>query len=321
MDQAVADASYFDIAPLGDNRRFGAMVSGLAVQALERDEARKALYDLWIDKGVILFRGLDGQEEQIALSRVFGQLEKHLFPEVWVDGRPELVNIKYWRGNGSIVEVDGVPTGGWLHWHFDLAYSERINRGGILRPIQLPGRGGQTGFIDQIAAYESLPQRLKDRIEGLHGVYLMDLNPERIRFGRPKSLRLVEEAPSYHKIMEREWEYPRILHPLVYRQKETGRKVLRISPWFLGGVYELGGTEGAALLEEVIGYCIDPANIYIHDWREGDMVLWDNWRTLHSALGVPPDDTRIMHRTTIYGDYALGRVLDSSRSREAAFDV
>jgi taurine dioxygenase len=74
------------------------------------------------------------------------------------------------------------------------------------------------------------------------------------------------------------------------------------------------------LLEEVVAITTDPALAYFHDWQDGDMVLWDNWRTLHCAKGVPPDDTRVMERTTIAGDYALGRALGAG-GPAADFDV
>jgi taurine dioxygenase len=99
----------------------------------------------------------------------------------------------------------------------------------------------------------------------------------------------------------------RAIHPLVYRQAETGKKVLHVSPWFADGIEGMENAEGDALLAEVIAQVIRPELMYFHQWQEGDMVLWDNWRMLHCATGVPPDETRIMRRTTIVGDYGLGR--------------
>jgi taurine dioxygenase len=117
-------------------------------------------------------------------------------------------------------------------------------------------------------------------------------------------------AESGTQIEKRKFTYPRVIHPMVYVQPETGRKVLNVSPAFALGIYEDGTAAGDQLLRDVIAICTDPAASYFHEWQDGDMVLWDNWRTLHSAKGVPINQTRVMERTTISGDYALGRPLD-----------
>ncbi len=267
---------------------------------------------MWIDRGVILFRSEDTLEMQIELSKCFGKLEAHVYPETWVEDHPELVKIKYYPDDGTCYEVNGKRLGGWLPWHSDLVYTDTINRGGILRPAQLPPHGGKTGFIDQAAAYERLPDDLKAKIDSLNVVYVMDLNLANVKFGRPKQLRFVRGAKSFQKIVKREYQYPRVLHPMVCVQRETGRKVLNVSPGWAVGIYEIGGPEGDVLLREVIAHCTDETNAYFHEWRYGDMLLWDNWRTLHCATGVPDEETRVMQRTTISGDYALGRKLEYS---------
>ena len=300
----------YEVTPLDSDVPFGAIVRDLTLAQLDDPEIRAGLVALWIDKGVLVFRGEHGAAMHVALSQCFGRLERHAYRETWVEGHPELVKVKYYPDDGTVYEIDGELRGGWLPWHSDLVYTDTINRGGILLPVQLPSSLGHTGFIDQIAAHDRLPDALKARIEGLHVVYEMDLNVANHKFGRPDSIRFVRGAKSFMKIMQREFQYPRVLHPMVFEQPETGRKVLNVSPAFAVGIYEMGGPQGDALLREVIGHCIDRANSYFHHWLPGDMVLWDNWRTLHCATGVPADQTRVMQRTTISGDYALGRKLE-----------
>lgn len=306
-------AAKFQATALPEAAPFGATVRGLTRGQLDDPAVRQALFDLWIDKGVLLFR--DGEatsDVHVELSRCFGKLERHVFPETWVDGHPELVKVKYYPDDGTLYEIDGRQVGGFLPWHSDLIYTDTINRGGILRPVQLPPTGGLTGFIDQIAAYDRLPAALQARIEDLHVVYAMDINFAHQRYDRAPGIRFLRGAKSFTKITRREYQYPRVLHPMVYRQAETGRKVLNVSPAFALGIYELGGPGGEELLAEVVGYATDPAGAYFHRWREGDMVLWDNWRTLHCCTGVEAGATRVMQRTTISGDYELGRRLDGN---------
>ena len=64
-----------------------------------------------------------------------------------------------------------------------------------------------------------------------------------------------------------------------------------------------------ALLEGLVAHATDPRFAYIHDWERDDMVLWDNWRTMHSALGTPPGCNRVVQRTTLRGERATGRLL------------
>lgn len=303
-------ATRYEVSPLSDGLPFGAVVSGLTLPMLADETVRKALYDLWIDKGVVLFRGCEDTEEmQMELSSCFGQNEEHLFPSVRSEGNSALTNIKFYPNDGALYEVQGEQRGGWLPWHSDLVYSSAINHGGILRPKIIPPRFGKTGFLCQIAAYERLPQSLRDRIEGLHVVYEIHIDFTELRFANIEGVKFLRMAESGLAIERKRFTYPRVIHPMVYEQEITGRKVLNVSPGFAEGIYEDGSHAGDDLLREVCSYCMDPDLAYYHDWQMGDMMLWDNWRVLHCAEGTHPEDTRLMLRTTIAGDYARGRPL------------
>ena len=273
---------------------------------------------------MILFRGGDSsQAMQVELSSVFGKPQPFPFKESRSQGEfPELVNIKYYPDDGTAYAVNGEHIGGWIPWHTDMIYFAEINRGGILRPSKLPAKGrGETGFADKISAYQRLPDDLKAKIETLHVVYSADLNYAHARFAGDAEVKWVSGAKSWTRIMEKMFQYPRVIHPMVFTQPGTGRKVLNVSPGFAEGIFEMGGPAGDALLEEVVSYCIDPQQTYLHTWQADDMVLWDNWRTLHCAAGIDPDDTRLMERTTIHGDYALGRDLDGNMDGLVRFDA
>jgi len=66
--------------------------------------------------------------------------------------------------------------------------------------------------------------------------------------------------------------------------------------------------DGDRLLEALIAHCTKADYAYFHQWRTDDLLIWDNWRTLHAAEGVPPQYARRMQRTSLKGDYGLGRV-------------
>ena len=312
-----------NIKPLGEGS--GLEVSGVNLDRLLDADTRKALQDAFLAAGILLFRrAATGPEAHLALSCCFGELQRHPVKENWAAGYPELVDISYrpaLQGESSVAlyEVDGKRRGGWLPWHSDLRYMSKINRGGILRSIKAPREGGRTGFIDQIAAYATLPEALRQRIEDLHVVYQLRSDFTQEKFGKPESLTLVTNAAALTAMAARiDRDFPPVVHPMVYVQPETGRKVLNVSPTSAVGIHEMPNGEGDALLEEVISYALNPALTYYHDWQENDLVLWDNWRTLHCAEGVPEDCVREMQRTTIAGDYALGRRLSEFREGETS---
>ena len=301
--------------PLSDG--VGVEVIGLDAGALADDrETRRALDAIFVDKGVLLFRGMgDSIETHLALSRCFGELERHPVKEVWVEGHPELIDLvtkppEDGRPISPVYQVDGQARAGWLPWHADLFYMSRINRGGILRAVQIPSEGGKTGFIDRIRLYDTLPERTKARIDGLSVVYKFHPDMAVQKFGMIDGLKLLASSKILDNLIARlETDFPPVVHPMVYTQAETGRKVLNVSPLHVTGIEGMADAEAEPLLTEIVDHCTSPRHAYYHDWAENDLMLWDNWRTLHSAEGVPVHCKRLMQRTTIRGDYALGRQL------------
>jgi taurine dioxygenase len=301
----------FKVSPLPGDHAFGAVVTELDPDSIQDPQVRQDLYDLFIEKGLIVFKGLADLDTQIALSEIYGEPEIHPLL-VGVEREREhfvIAEIDYVEEDGDLYELNGELRGGFLPWHFDLAYMEKINRGGILRAAVVPNEGGETGFIDGIAAYDALPEDLKARIEDLRVVYRYIADATTAKFGEipEKCLQLSHNIA--YALQHPSVQKP-VTHPMVYPQKESGRKILNISPWHAVSIEGMENAEGDALLKEVIDHMIRPDMAYIHEWVKDDMILWDNWRMLHSARGVPPGEKRKMRRTTIAGDYALGRQLD-----------
>jgi taurine dioxygenase len=315
----------YTVTDLDDRLGFGARVTGLDPDTLDDPAVRSSLRDLWLERGVVVFRGVPGgTASQIRLSEVFGECEVHPLRPVDAVSAPELSDIRYLPEDGDIYDVDGERRGGWLPWHSDLIYVDSINHGGILRPVRLPEHGGgDTGFIDQIGAYDALTDEMKARIEDLDVVYWLQLDAATARFVHVPNLECIRMRASSARIMEKVDTFPRVVHPLVFVQEETGRKVLNLSPWFAQGIEGMENDEGDQLLHHLAEHAVDTRRAYVHHWHDDDMVLWDNWRMLHSASGVHPDDVRHLQRTTIAGDYALGRIelADGQISHEMRLNV
>lgn len=288
----------------------GIEIRGFDVDSLADEDVRAELNRLWLSHGVIVFRGIASPENHVRLSKCFGECQEHPVRQSNTDPDfPELTNVQYSQDgkNGNIYQVNGVELGAWLPLHYDLVYVDKVNHGGLLRPIVIPEQGGGTQFVDKIRLYETLSDSLKKRIEGLEVYYKLSMNMAQMKY-RVDDVKLIHMGDKFRDIEGRLHTYPRSIHPLVYAQEGTGRKMLNLSPWFAEGIVGMENKEGDALLRELSAHILKSDDLYCHRWEMGDMVLWDNWRVLHGAEGVPPDATRWLQRTTITGDYALGRL-------------
>lgn len=293
----------------------GLEVLGVDMAATADPAVRRRLWELFIDSGVLLFRGAGtSAEAHLAFSRCFGELERHSVRESWTEGCPELIDLTYLPPppgerpkTQPVYELDGEPVAGWLPWHTDQCFVPRLSRGGMLRALEVPPYKGRTGFIDKIRLYDMLDDGMKARIEGLSVIYQFQPDVSRHRFGRPAGLRLLSSSAAMDGLVQRlDQDFPPAVHPLVYPQAETGRRVLNFSPAYAIGVQGMATRESDALLDALTRHCLTPGQAYYHAWQVDDLVVWDNWRTLHCAEGAPAEHARRMHRTSIAGDYGLG---------------
>lgn len=300
----------YEIEDLREGLGFGKQILGLTPADIGREKVRQDLRDHWLQDGLLVFRGSEVTPQfQIELSRVFGELEVHPIPELVTAGTPELITLVSDQNKEGRFEIDGKPSIAFLPWHSDLVFTDRINHGGVLTARQISSWGGETGFIDQVQAYDLLPDDLKAQIEGLEIVYQLCVNPGYSRYGTKSAVRTLRMSEFEKSVGPRlESDYPPVVHPMVFRQPDTGRKVLNISPF--GALHILGRDDeaGHALLQRLVDHLVScPA--YHHRWKPSEMLLWDNWRMVHSVSGAAPDEVRVMQRTTIMGDYGLGRKL------------
>jgi taurine dioxygenase len=258
-----------------------------------------------------VFREGDASVElQIRLSQLFGPLVRHFQEDRIVQGHPELVGFAADPAKDMTVEIDGEVVVGFIPWHGDSRWMAEPNHGGVLRVHRLPRRGGETGFIDLISAYDRLPEDLKQAIEGREAIVEFDPDPAVLFRYHPRAIRVISAGSAIDAMRDRGSDFPPIVQPLVYVQPETGRKVLGFTPLPRQRVIGLEPDASDALLARLAEHATDERFAYFHQWRAGDLVLWDNLRMLHQACGVPLGEEREVWRTTIAAPYALARKLE-----------
>ena len=272
----------------------GAEVTGIDLSGDLDETAIDAIRTALREHLVLAFRGQSlAPERQIAFARQFGELQVRISPKFLMPGHPEVLVL-------SNRVVDGIPAGAGAayageFWHSDLTYAARPSMGSMLHALEVAEVGGDTAWANMYAAYETLPEATRNRIDGLKAVHIRDRrrNPR-----TPLAEEFAKEADSYYDI-----ETPDGIHPMVRTHPETGRKSLFVSPRFTIAIQGMNDAEAQPLLDDLFEHQKRPEFIYRHKWRRGDLVFWDNRCTIHLACGgIKPPGIRHLHRTSIKGD-------------------
>ena len=248
------------------------------------------------DRAVLVFRDQEKltPEQQIAFSRRFGPLEIHVQHHFHLTGHPEILIVSNVIENGKPL---GLVDAG-KYWHSDLSYMALPSLGSLLHSKEWPAEGGDTLFVNMVAAYEALPDDLKARIDGLsaeHSYLARNLKQQKLN-GELRPGLTAEQAA----------RVPPVVHPVVRVHPESGTRALFVSEGFTTHSIGMPEDESDALLATLSAHSTAPQFQYRHKWQPHDMVFWDNRQTLHLATGCPPDLRRTLYRTTVQGDAPRG---------------
>ena len=301
-----------DIRPLQQGLPFGTRIGGLTLEQASNPDVREEIASLFEQRGMIVFEDVDPSDElQLAISTAIGPLKEHpvkSLSRVDQDTMPGVIKIAVTPEYGGIVELNGKQVSHWLPWHFDHCYNNELNRAAVLRAVDIVKDGGITGFADGIALYQAFPKDLLARIEGKSILYSLATQYSQMKFGKPADMKIIRAKPMNEEFNKQAAAMPRAIHPAVWT-RASGEKVLHVSAYMSEGIELAENAEGNSLLEEV-AQTINRLAVqcsYHHRWKPTELVVWDNWRMLHSVSGNNPEESRTMHRTTIAGDYGLGR--------------
>jgi len=296
----------------------GAQILGLSPGSENDPEIKAALYAAWLAHGILLFEDIETTERHLALSRCFGELEIHPFPEIRSPENPLLVEIGG-RKRGPAYVYDGTDLrANRLPWHRDTAYTPDICKGAMLRMLEIPSIGGETLFADTALSYEDLPADVKARLNGLE--YKATLRLSALAQTRPGAIwktarpATKEEDPDGGTVSDDDAmgaaRYPSVVHPAVLVHPESGLKCIFLSPTYVDCFLGMGQSESSELLEYLVAHMLKPRYVYTHTWSVNDAILWDNRRFMHAGAGFNPGEPRRALRTTLAGPLRTGRLFD-----------
>ena len=271
---------------------FGLEVSGVDLSNPIDDDSFAEILDLYFSHSALLFRDQDlSPQSQARLAHRFGRPKIETRKQFNLKDYPEVSTI------GNAKHPDGEDAAffvrGGFGWHTDGTSACHVDAATFLYAVEVPKVGGDTLLCSTATAYENIPETLKDQLSDLEMLCSFHAHNDLLLEADPDShIPLTQEErralpPVWHKIMQ--------VHPV------TGRTVLymNFNPIEFNSVSLSVGEEW---LQEALAVATQEQFIYRHEWKPGDILIWDNHAVLHS--GTPTacyeSDRRLMHRSFVY---------------------
>jgi taurine dioxygenase len=275
------------VVPTGAS--LGADVIGVDLSRRIDSLTFKAIEDAWHQHLVLRFRGQQLDDPGLLrFARLFGELDKapvHAGHEV-EDPFPEITVM-------SNIKVNGRSIGNLGHyeaeWHTDMSYNERTPIGSLLYSIEVPAVGGDTGFANMYAAYDTLPVELKRAIVGM-------------QCRHDSSRNSAGELRKGQKEVADPRDTPGAVHPIIRTHPATRRNALFLGRRRNAYIIGLGLAESEDLLDKLWAHATQRRFAWYQQWKVGDLILWDNRCAMHRRDAFDPESRRLMHRTQVRGD-------------------
>ena len=239
---------------------------------------------------VLAFRGQDiTEDEQLAFTAAFGPMDpgRHLAVRQHRRVRPEFADVSNLDEQGNVADrnhrriLSNMAT---RLWHTDSSYKKPAAKFSLLYCSAIPDWGGETEFADMRAAYDALPEQLRREAEGRSAEHYVHHSRAMLGF-----------EPSPEDIAG---AIPPVTWPLVRVHPGSGRKLLYIGA-HATHVVGLSLPEGRVLLSDLLEHATQRQFVYRHEWRPGDLVMWDNRAVLHRGRRYDLAQPRDMRRSTV----------------------
>lgn len=174
-------------------------------------------------------------------------------------------------------------------FHTDETFIAEPPKATVVYAVEIPGKGGNTRYVNMRKAYEILDDETKKKIDGLMAVHY---------YGKQRPGRKVPSLTD-----EQLKNTPPVTHPVVRTHEETGQKTLFVHEAMTDYIIGMDPAESEALLQALYEHSTkNPELQYSHAWRTGDFVIWDDRATLHAATAdYAETERRLMYRTMLKG--------------------
>lgn len=276
-----------EIAPL--DAALGARIYGVDLSQPLTDDAFETIHAAWLKHQVLVFPGQQiSDDDQVRFSKLFGDLpDKAVHSQGTKSGQQlhkSVMLVTNIREDGKVI---GSLPDGEMHFHTDGAYERDPYRYTMLYAMEVPRVGGDTMFANMYRAFETLPEELKNRLDGVHaehGFYTgVDVSDE-----MKQALRI----DGYNG---------KAVHPVFIRHEETGRTALYVNRLLTRRLVGFDEEKSREILSRLFDHSEQAEMVYQHKWTPGDFVAWDNRCTNHARTDFSAGERRLLRRTTVQG--------------------
>jgi taurine dioxygenase len=273
----------FAITPLSDHT--GAEVTGIDFTKPVDAEAGTTLNRAFAEHHVLVMRDQHFDPDQFkAAVQLFGELQIHDKKEQHVPGYPDV----YYVSNDIFVNGKRVIPG--ETFHTDHSNHPRPPKATTLFAVDLPSSGGDTQYVNMHDAYDDLPEKTKQQIDGLKAVHVYQSKySPRALSGLNNDSRAQLPPPG--------------VHPLVRTHPDNGRKALFLNPVRMEAIVGMDDADALKLIDDLMAHATQRKFEYRHKWRHGDWVMWDNRSVMHQANpDYDMNERRFLYRLMLKGE-------------------
>ncbi|MGE4167473.1 MAG: TauD/TfdA dioxygenase family protein [Xanthobacteraceae bacterium] len=262
----------------------GAEILGVDLNQQIPQSTIQEIWNIFVDHCVVLFRGqkLD-QADLVRATSQFGECGEYDRPAAFhTSGQkkvlPQIMLITNIRENGE--PIGSLPDGE-MWFHHDTIHRKIPHKATLLYSVEVPKWGGQTVFSNLMAAYDALPDDLRQALEGRQAYNAFNYGAT--KKGDPNAT----AARSY------------AVHPAIRTCPDNGRKAIYLDRLMSQHLVDVPEAESEAILNRIYDFIERPEFCYEHEWRKGDVLMWDNRTSIHARRDFPADQVRLMWRTTL----------------------
>ncbi len=269
----------------------GAIVEGVNLSVDLSNHQFDEIYNAVVDRVVVVFRNQEiTPDQQIEFARRFGEPQYAAVSGFEKNkDYPEIDNLDY--------DVEHPPHVTRGLWHTDFAGRARPTWGTVIFAREIPPEGGDTIWVNSVAAFEALSDRMKAHIDGLWAYH--DSYRPYGEHVRPEMW--VDDGNSLGKLKTERSTYRPALHPVVRTNPDSGKKGLFVNESMTTLIKDVEQRESDYLLRYLFDHLRTPEFQYRHKWETNDLAVWDNRTSLHYAL-FDYNEHRLMHRVVIEGE-------------------